>query len=916
MSGRHRHGLTPARRRALNRLLSQYLEQPAQARAGFLVRCRQRWPRLGHWLERLVSSEGNSTLTLLNESLGNLAAGAASRIAESAGNRPAPGHRLGPWRLIEPVSEGGMGLVYQAERDDGAFEKTVAVKLLRLRGTGLGELIQRECQLLARLDHPGICRLLDAGLDEASGPFLVMEWIEGQDLSGWMKSCPSRQRCLEVMMSLCEAVDHAHRQLIVHGDIKPGNVRIDSDGQVKLLDFGIARLAGATEDNPQAIAALTPRFAPPEQHRGEPLDARSDVWALGALLAWLLDGGQPESRPEQADWLSQTKATISDTELCAVIDKACADDPRQRYASASDLLGDLQRYCQHQPLTAMPASAGYRLRKFVRRNPVLVGGIMATTSALVAGLITTSIWYLEADDKARSLEQVVGFQEQQLAGIEPALMGSVLRDLLREESQRQLALLDSSYTTDGTPARDFEEFLSAINFSNIAVEALDETIFSASLAVIDEEFRGQPAIRAHLTQTVATALRELGRIDSAATQQARVLKLRREHLGAEHPDTLHSMHEHALTKEAQGDFEAAEKALKRALKARGETLGYRHPDTLKSMHELARINMASERHDTALDYGYRALEIQREVLGENNPDTLRTLRVIGVTYRWLGRFDEAIETLEESLQGMRRQLGERHPETLHVLESLGLALARKGQKQEAKVQFRLALENRRSILGDRHPATVRTVCSKGVLLQNMGLIDKAEPLYLECAVGRESLLGAAHADTLSAYNNMGVLLRLREEFGESVAFLEKAMEGQLLVYGNHHRAPLITKHNLGRTLEEKGRYERALKVQTRAVGGFKQILPEDHWLLGAVLYGKGRIFHRMDQFSEAESLFFKTWDIFANGLGPRHHRTTELIDYMGDFYSDWAVRAPEDGADEARARWLAQLDSITSEETD
>ncbi len=900
MTGSERQGLTRARRRALDRLLAEYLEKPDDGREGFLKQCHQRWPRLSRWLDELVAAERGVTLTLMDRPLKGVARQALEWMDQHEENQLGADHRLGPWRIGRPAGGGGLGKVYRGERADGAFDMAVAIKLLRMRGAGLGEQLQRESRLLARLEHPAIARLLDAGLDDQAGPFLVMEWIDGQDLSEWVQDQPSRERCLEVMMALCEAVDHAHRKLIVHGDIKPGNVRIDHEGRVKLLDFGIARLLGATEEHSNTIAALTPTFAPPEQHRGEPLDARSDVWALGALLAWMLRGG--------------VDGVIHDTELQAVIDKACADDPEQRYASASAMLTDLQRYREHRPLAAVPASVGYRARKFVRRNPVLVGGVAATVAAMIVGLSTTSLWYLQADQQARTLEQVVGFQERQLAGMEPALMGSVLRESLTEESRDKLAILDDAGVSTSAQANELEAILTAMNFSDIAVEALDESVFSTSLVAIDEEFQDQPTIRARLIQSVATALRELGRFDSAAKQQERALRLRSEHLGADHPDTLHSVQERALLSQRQGQLEAAEEDLRLALDGRREALGPLHPDSLQTKHEIAYLMMSTERPDMALDYGYHVLEARREVLGNEHPDTLRTVKLIGMTYRWMGRFEEAIQPLQESYQGVRRYFGDRHPNTLRALAALAHVLGRKGRLEESRAKYARILESSREVLGDRHPSTVHTVCSKGIVLQQMELIDQAEPLYLECVKGREQIFGSAHPETLSAYNSMGVLLRLRQAYEESVEFLEKALAGQLRMYGNQHRAPLITKHNLGRTLEEKGRLERALKVQSRVVAGFEKMLTDDHWLLGAGLNGKGRILHRMGRYEDAESVFMRVWEIYAGALGPEHHRTAKLITYMDDFYSDWAVELPDDQLKLAKQRWQAKLSSLGTEE--
>ena len=266
----------------------EFLELPDDDQPDFLEQCRQRYPRLSRWLDEMT--DGGHTVTLLDDSVRNLADSAvqSSSITVKA---LAPDTRLGPWVVREAVGQGGMGMVYRGERADGAFEMDVAIKLIGKRRRGMAELLQRESRLLARLDHPSVTRLVDAGLDERAGPFLVMEWVEGTDLAQWLQeNDPPLSRRLDLFCQLAEATAHAHQRLIVHGDIKPGNVRIREDGMVKLMDFGVARLLEAEDDGDVDLRALTPAFAAPEQLEGESVTTRSDVWSLGALLCWLWIG--------------------------------------------------------------------------------------------------------------------------------------------------------------------------------------------------------------------------------------------------------------------------------------------------------------------------------------------------------------------------------------------------------------------------------------------------------------------------------------------------------------------------------------------------------------------------------------------------------------------------------------------------
>ena len=198
------------------------------------------------------------------------------------------GTRMGPWRILARIGAGGMGEVYHAERADGAFQMQVAIKLIRSRRENLARLLKTERELLARLNHPGIARLIDGGMAEDDRPYLVMEWVDGRTLGEWIHGSAVRpQNCLIVFTQVCDAVAFAHRSLVVHGDIKPANVAVGRDDQARLLDFGVAQLLDATIDS-RMPSAMTPSFSAPEQLRGEPVSTASDIFSLGAVLRWML----------------------------------------------------------------------------------------------------------------------------------------------------------------------------------------------------------------------------------------------------------------------------------------------------------------------------------------------------------------------------------------------------------------------------------------------------------------------------------------------------------------------------------------------------------------------------------------------------------------------------------------------------
>src|SRR6056297_1803166 len=323
------------------------------------------------WLKAVCGGDTE----LLDEALGLLAADAIDRdpvremvsqsVQELGGSvMPDQGQSIGPWRILREIGRGGMGSVYLAERADQEYRREVAVKLIR--GFPDGQSLERmraERQILADLDHPNIAAMIDGGTTADGQPYLVMQYIDGDQLDVWCREQrPSRTRRLALMTRLCAAVEYAHRNLVIHRDLKPGNVLVVQGDQPMVLDFGIAKLsdAEASTEEPGEVTRsgryYTPGFSPPEQLSGASVTTLADVFSLGKLLDWLL-------RNHPADEDQRVPR-----ELVAIIDQATAGRPDERYSSVAALRDDLERFEQGLPVAAAPARFGYRLGKFLRRH--------------------------------------------------------------------------------------------------------------------------------------------------------------------------------------------------------------------------------------------------------------------------------------------------------------------------------------------------------------------------------------------------------------------------------------------------------------------------------------------------------------------------------------------------------------------
>lgn len=294
----------------------------------------------------------------------------------------APGTRVGVWRVGLRLGAGGMGEVYRAERADGLYEQTVALKLMRSDDQRRSERFQRERQRLASLEHPSISRIIDGGVADDGRPYLTMELVDGQPIDRFVaERSLDRARTLALFAELCDAVDYAHRQLVLHRDIKADNVLVDGDGQIRLIDFGIASEIGDDEMG----GPLTIATAAPEQLLGEPLSIGTDVHALGVLLHQLLLDVLPSRRADG----SMVAAPVADADLQAIVERSLAFDAGQRYPSAGALGDDVRAFLQHRPVAARGGGGGYRARLFVRRYPWASGLAAALLLALTAGLVTS-----------------------------------------------------------------------------------------------------------------------------------------------------------------------------------------------------------------------------------------------------------------------------------------------------------------------------------------------------------------------------------------------------------------------------------------------------------------------------------------------------------------------------------------------
>jgi eukaryotic-like serine/threonine-protein kinase len=740
--------ISPERWRVLSPYLDQALEISAEGRAAWLASISARDSALASELSAILSSHQT-----VHDSgfLERPVLDPRTTVTQSLA-----GQVVGSYRLVSHIGQGGSGSVWLAERCDGRFQGLAAVKLLNIALVGRAgeERFRREGTILARLRHPRIAHLIDAGVSTTGQPYLVLEHVDGQTID---RFCDERVLSIEarvrLFLDVLEAVAHAHANLIVHRDIKPANVLVSSDGQVKLLDFGIAKLverdpssAGTTAES-SAIArnggtALTPQFAAPEQLSGEQVTTATDVYALGVLLYVLLTGQHPAgsalqsqvtllrsiiesepARPSDAvvSEVEPVEALARHARLCgttptrlrrllrgdldSIMARALKKKTTERYASVDAFAADLRRFLRHEPITARPATPGYRIAKFVRRH---VAGVAMSVAVvlLVVGITTLYTRRLSAERDAAQRERAKAVKVSEL------LMG-----LLTSADPYAIR------TTSGEPT----------------VRAL----LDAGAAQVQKDLSGEPGLQAEMLTAMGRTYRRLGQFDRAQQLLEEALRSGQNAFGPENPQVAQTLDYLGAVLADKGDYAGAGRTLERALGLRRKLLG-EHGDVAVTLVELGRVYQDQGLNQRAEPLHREALDIRQKVLGAEHRETAVSLSDLASVLRLSGDLAGAEALLKQSLELNIKTRGADHPNTAASLHDLALIAASRGDYLGAESGLRQALGLQRRALGDNHPVVAATLNSLARTLREQRRYDEAADALQEALTITRAAFGSDH----------------------------------------------------------------------------------------------------------------------------------------------------------------------------
>lgn len=728
------------------------------------------------------------------------------------------GKKIGNYRILELIGHGGMGSVYLADRADEMYQLKVAFKVIR-RGMNTPSNIarfKRERAILANLDHPGIAKLLDGGITEDGLPYMVMEYVEGTPLYDYCDDKRlSIQERLTLFKSICDAVQHAHQNAIIHRDLKPSNILVTGQDQIKILDFGIAKLV-EPESTEQTLyqtqtgaRLLTLGYAAPEQVKGKNITTATDTYTLGILLFELLTGAHlhnledknfseieqvirtqtpptPSAKIKKLPRKQQEDAAVNRNsdpsslidmlqgDLDAIVTKALRKEPEARYGSTEKLLEDLDRREQNRPIIAREDTFRYKIKKFIKRHKTAMISI-ASTLLIVAG--------------------IVGYYTVQL---------SQEKDIAQRETRK---------------AEEVTAFLTDLIETNYPENAQGDTITVREF--LDrgfdrvQELDESPEVKAHVMQVMAHTYRSLGEIDKAGTLIGQAVEIH-DTLNIQAADKAKTYNVHGLILRDQGDMKQAEKAMENSLNLYRSIENTNSEEFTKLLRDLAYIKRGNGNYDEAANLARRALEIEEEIFKDPNINSAETHYVLASILRHQKKYEMSKENQLKSLQIIEAEIDGPHPGKVSNYNNLAIIYEIQDSLNKAEYYYRKSLTMAKELYHSFHPEIANIVSNFSTVLLQQGKIDSAQVL-IERAIEVTKKNRPNHprlGEYLSDYAN---IYTHSSEYPKADSLYDKSLEILRLNYKDNHPDIVSVMHNKARNLHLMGKKDEARKLLNHVV---------------------------------------------------------------------------------------------------
>jgi serine/threonine protein kinase len=815
-----------------------------------------------------ADSKGSS---LLDRDMANVAH--QMLATDSASTAP---KEFGPYIVKELLGEGGMGVVYLAERKD--LGNLVAIKILRdaWLSPARRERFASEQRMLAQLNHPSIARLYDADSLPDGTPWFVMEYVEGMPITDYCQkfNC-SIDRRLQLFRQVCEAAQYAHAHAVIHRDLKPSNIFVKPDGSVRLLDFGIAKqieeLDSPANQTRTVMRMMTPAYASPEQIRGASVGVQTDVYSLGIILfelltdclpfdlsnlktgeaAAIIAGHEPGKPSTKAQSLTATVSKAAWADLDVLCLTAMHKDLQRRYQSVEALVRDINHYLSGEPLEARPDSVTYRLSKFVRRNQRTVSAV-AAVFVVVVGLV---IFFTVRLTKARNAALAEAARTQRIQSF-------------------MMNLFEGGDETTG-PADDMR-VVTLVDRGAQEARALDT----------------EPAVQAELYQTLGSIYQNLGKLDAADKLITSSLEQRKKLFGEDSPEVAEALMQQSLLRDSQARYDEAERIARQALDMSKRHLSPDHPQVAKATGTLGRVLEERGEYDKAILVLEEAMRLETKPDGPT-PELSATLSDLANCHFYAGHYDIS-NTLNLRALAMDRELyGERHPHISDDLINLGAIQAEKSQYAEAEKYYRQGFDIVQSFYGKDHPETASALTMIARVLIPQNKLSEAESMLREALEIEEHVYGKVHPRVASTLNELGTIAGKQGKFKDAEADYTRMADIYREVYNGKHYYIGIALANLGGVYGDEKQFARAETLYRQALQMYAQTLPPDHQNIGITKVRLGRALLLQRRYSDAEAESRAGYEILLK-TNPDAHWTKNARKDLAEEYE--ALNQPEKAA--------------------